>query len=77
MNIKDATSTLLVSAALTGLLAGSVRAEDTKTEETKATTTTEKKVPGKHTKKKCVTTKETKETSCKGKGSCKAKEETK
>lgn len=77
MNIKDVTSTLLVSAALTGLFAGSVRAQDTKDEST-TTVKTEKvekkasKKCGKTSKKKCADKHE-----CKGKSGCTTKEETK
>jgi len=81
MNIKDATSTLLVSAALTGLFAGPVRAEDTTTATT-ATKETVKKTThkaGHKTKKECADKGSCKgKTSCKGKSGCSAsKEETK
>ncbi len=78
MNIKDTTSTLLVSAALTGLFAGSVYAQETKTDET-TTVKTEKvekktaKKCGKESKKKCAD-----KNKCKGKDGCNgSKEETK
>jgi hypothetical protein len=78
MNIKDATSTLLVSAALTGLFAGPAFAQETKDEST--TTVKTEKVEKKATKK-CGHKSEKKcaeKGSCKGKESCKgAKEETK
>jgi hypothetical protein len=77
MNIKDVTSTLLVSAALTGLLAGPVCAQDTKDETTTVKTEkTEKKTAkkcGKESKKKCADKKK-----CNGKSGCSgSKEETK
>ena len=73
MNIKDATSTLLVSAALTGLFAGSVasvRAEEDSTTTVKTEKVEKKSVKkaGKECKKKCED-----KNSCKGKDSCKGK----
>jgi hypothetical protein len=77
MNIKDVTSTLLVSAALTGLFAGPVCAQETKDEST-TTAKTEKvekkttKKAGHKSEKKCADKKK-----CSGKSGCSGKEETK
>jgi hypothetical protein len=79
MNIKDATSTLLVTAALTGLFAGSVCAQDeTTTVKTEKVEKKATKKAGKECKKKCGDKHECKAKSeCKSNAGCAPKEETK